>query len=98
MTRNIIFVEDLPSGRKLYEKTGSGSQLNQDKTQKLDLQIGWFVGWMQKDNRTIIFANYIKGTDKQDNYGAPGAKASARERLIKLIKGGKECKCKKRNN
>jgi beta-lactamase class D len=85
MTKNILFIEELVKGWKLYGKTGSGSLLNEDKTQKLDLQIGWFIGWIQKDNRTIIFANFIQDQDKQDTYASFRARAAAKEKLKQLI-------------
>ena len=86
MTKNILFVEDLPSGWKLYGKTGSGSVLNHDKTQKLDRKIGWFIGWIQKDSRTIVFTNYIEDDDKQDTYAGPRAKAAAIDKLIQIVR------------
>ena len=86
MTKNILFVENLPDGWKLYGKTGSGSLLNRDRTQKLDYKIGWFVGWIQKDKHTIIFAYYMEDEDKQDTYAGPRAKAAAKEKLLALIR------------
>lgn len=48
MTKNILFVEELPSGWKLYGKTGNGSQLNKNRTKKLDLQKdGLLVGFKE---------------------------------------------------
>ncbi|MFU7500225.1 MAG: class D beta-lactamase [Candidatus Tisiphia sp.] len=86
MTKNILFVEELPSGWKLYGKTGNGSQLNKNRTKKLDLQQGWFVGWIQKDNRTIVFVNHITDDSKQDTYASLRAKEEAKEKLLHLIK------------
>jgi beta-lactamase class D len=86
MTRNILFVEDFVDGWKLYGKTGSGCLLNQDGTRNPDRQIGWFVGWITKDNRTIVFAKYIEDTEKQDSFGGKRAKEAAKEELLSLIK------------
>ncbi len=85
MTRNILFVEDLSDGWKLYGKTGSGSLLNHDRTQKLDIQMGWFIGWAQKDSRTIVFAQYIEDEEKRDTYASLRAKAAAKEKLMEVI-------------
>jgi beta-lactamase class D len=81
MTKNILFVEELSDGWKLYGKTGSGSQASKKKIEKFNLQIGWFVGWMQKDNRTVVFVHYIE--DKKEQEIPPGlrAKAIAKEKL-----------------
>jgi len=86
MTNNILFLEELPNGWKLYGKTGSGSLLNADKTQKSELQHGWFVGYLKKDQRTITFAYHITDDEKQETYAGPRAKIAAREKLIKVIK------------
>jgi beta-lactamase class D len=85
MTRNLLFIEELADGWKLYGKTGSGSLLNEDRTQKLDRQIGWFIGWIQNSHRTIIFANFIEDEDKQDTYAGPRARADAKEKLMQII-------------
>ena len=85
MTRNIIFVEELPHGWKLYGKTGSGVLLSADRTQKLDIMHGWFVGWIQKNGRSIVFANHITDDQKQDTYTGPRAKAETKEKLVNLI-------------
>lgn len=87
MTKNILFVEDLVNGWKLYGKTGFGSVLNEKKTQKLEnCKSEWFVGWITKDDRTIVFANYIEHTDKHYNPTNREAKAQGKEKLIEIIK------------
>jgi beta-lactamase class D len=86
MTRNILFVENLPNGWKLYGKTGAGNLLNADKTKNLDLQLGWFIGWIEKEDREIIFAQYIEDEDKQETYASLRAKETAKQKLITLIK------------
>ena len=85
MTRNILFVEELPGGWKLYGKTGSGCLLNHDRTQKLDIQMGWFIGWVQKGNHSVIFAEYIEDEEKQDTYASHRAKTAAKEKIAELI-------------
>ena len=85
MTKNILFVEELVSGWKLYGKRGGGYLLNQDGTRNLDRQIGSFVGWITKGNRTIIFAHYIEDQAKQESPGGKRAMEAAKERLIELI-------------
>ncbi|MFK7968201.1 MAG: class D beta-lactamase [Rickettsiaceae bacterium] len=87
MTKNILFIEDLPYGWKLYGKTGFGSVLNEEKTKKLeDRKNEWFVGWVKKDYRIIVFANYIEHTDKHYNPMNKEAKTQGKEKLIELIK------------
>ena len=83
--KNIIFKEALPNGWKLYGKTGSCSLLNSDKTKKLDIQQGWFVGWIQKNLRSIVVVTYIADDEKQELYAGPRAYAYAKEKLLRLI-------------
>lgn len=85
MTKNILFVEELKNGWKLYGKTGMGYMLNDDKTKKPDLYHGWFVGWIEKGGSRIIFSNHIDDDKKEETVASLRAKADAKERLIKII-------------
>jgi beta-lactamase class D len=86
MTKKILFLQELENGWQLYGKTGSGSQLNAQR-QKMELQHGWFVGWIQKDSRTIVFATHITDHKKQDSYAGPRAKDKAIGLLSEFIQG-----------
>ena len=85
MTKKIIYIEDLPEGWALYGKTGSGLLLCADRTQKLDIKHGWFIGWIEKCNKKIIFIHHIIEDTKQPGYLGPIAKEQAKEKLLKLI-------------
>ena len=85
MTKNILFVEELPGGWKLYGKTGSGVLLSPDRTRKLKIQHGWFIGWIEKDGRVIAFSNHISDDKKQNTFAGQRAKADVKERLVKII-------------
>jgi beta-lactamase class D len=80
LTRNILFVEELSDGWNLYGKTGAGNQLNAEDG---STNIGWFIGWLEKKGRRIVFAHYIEG-----NEGGLGkvAKEMAKEKLLELVK------------
>ena len=65
LTKQILFVEDLPNGWKLYGKTGSGNLLNKDGSRNEDRQIGWFIGWVENGHRKIVFAHAIEDTEKR---------------------------------
>jgi beta-lactamase class D len=81
MTKKIMFIQELPGGWKLYGKTGNGQQLSIDESRKLDLQHGWFVGWIEKDGQHIIFASHLVDDKKQDTFASFRARNEA---LIKL--------------
>lgn len=77
MTCNILFVEELKNGWKLYGKTGMGTK---------KIYHGWFIGWIEKGNRRIIFANHMIDDAKKDTIIALQAKENTKEKLIKIIK------------
>ncbi len=79
MTKRILFVEDLPNGWKLYGKTGTGTPPDAD-----GMRAGWFAGWIEKDNRTIVFAHYIESDNTEISAG-PKAKEMAKEKLMQLV-------------
>jgi beta-lactamase class D len=85
MTKNILFLEELKNGWKLYGKTGSGYLLNEDRTQKLEIKHGWFIGWIVKGDKKIIFVNHIVDNKIEEKHAGPRAKANVKERIIKII-------------
>lgn len=59
-TRNILYLEDLPNGWKLFGKTGAGDLSNPDGTNDKTHERGWFVGWIENKKEKIIFAQYLE--------------------------------------
>ncbi len=51
-------------GWTVHGKTGTGYQAGPAKARK---QYGWFVGWAEKDKRTIVFARLDKDDAKRDD-------------------------------
>ena len=58
MTREILFKEELTDGWKLFGKTGWGGTIK-DK-ESAELEVGWFVGWIEKDQQFFPFAYNIR--------------------------------------
>ncbi|MFO1257705.1 MAG: class D beta-lactamase [Gammaproteobacteria bacterium] len=85
-TRNILFVENFTDGWKLYGKTGSGYLLNEDGQQNKSKPMGWFVGWVEKGDRHIVFAHYIEDSERQETYSGPRAKEIAKEKLMEILR------------
>ncbi len=78
MTKEILFIQELPGGWNLYGKTGNGRY-------KGELQHGWFVGWIEKDGRKLVFVNHIVDESKQSTYASFRSKNDALTKLWYLI-------------
>lgn len=78
MTKAILYREELPGGWKLYGKTGSG-------TDKQGIQQGWFVGWIEKNGRIIVFADHIVDSVVQDSIASFRAREQAKNKLWNII-------------
>lgn len=83
-TREIMFIQELTGGWKLYGKTGNGNQVDQQGN-KTELQHGWFVGYMEKNRRTIVFANHIVDQQKQKTFASLRARNQVLTELFYLI-------------
>ncbi|MES2309456.1 MAG: class D beta-lactamase [Verrucomicrobiota bacterium] len=73
------------TGWTFIGKTGSVSQKRADGTLDKSRQIGWFVGWAEKDNRRVIFAQLLVDETPQKEYGGPRARESLMQALPELI-------------
>lgn len=78
MTRRILFLEEFPGGWKLYAKTGSQALENPD------LKAGWFVGWLEKEARKVLFAFYLRDTEVVGGIGGYRAKEAAKKLLLEF--------------
>lgn len=59
LTKSLLFVETLPHGWRLYAKRGAGYLLTKDRAQKLKAGHAWYVGWVEKGARRILFAGHM---------------------------------------
>ena len=89
-TRDLLFIEDLPGGYKLYAKTGSGShRMDSGTTVGVSRPIGWFVGWVEppkdKLGQILTFASLVKGQDGEAIPARIMARNNATERLKSLL-------------
>ena len=83
-TKKIMFIQETAGGWKLYGKTGNGTQFDKDGN-KTDLQHGWFVGYIEKGNRRIVFASHITDDEKQNVFASFRARNEALNKLWYLI-------------
>jgi beta-lactamase class D len=74
ITKSIILLEDT-LGVKLRAKTGWGDENN--------INIGWFVGWLEKDGNVYFFANNIETAKAEDNF--PAARKEITKKILKEL-------------
>lgn len=55
--QNILFSEELPDAWELYGKTGAGFFQDAKGVVHRNKPIGWFVGWIKKQDRWYAFAH-----------------------------------------
>ena len=84
MTKEIIYIQELSNGWKLYGKTGNGRRLDQNRI-KTELQQGWFVGWIEKNGRVITFADHVVDDKKENSFASFRARGDAFIRLFHII-------------
>ena len=83
-TKKIMFIQELGGGWMLYGKTGNGNQVNKED-KKIDLQQGWFVGYIEKGKRIVVFASHIADSEKQSSFASMRAKNEALLKLWNII-------------
>jgi beta-lactamase class D len=79
MTEAILTEYELPNGWTVRGKTGAGFPVKADGTADRQQPIGWYVGWVKKDGRTVVFARLKENSAPQKM--SPGF--GARDGLLK---------------
>jgi beta-lactamase class D len=64
----------LPDGWTVHGKTGNGFQPRPNGTPDRDRQFGWFVGWAEKADRTVVFARLLKDDAKIEQFASVRAR------------------------
>ena len=65
MTEAILTKHELPNGWTVRGKTGAGFPVKADGTPDRQRPIGWYVGWAQKGDRTIVFTRLKENSQPQ---------------------------------
>ncbi len=83
--REIMFVQELADGWKLYGKTGYGNQ--RDKQGRiLEKGQGWFVGWISNETRIVYFAKFIQDDVKTEPFTSLRAKDYVINSIVNQVK------------
>jgi beta-lactamase class D len=81
LTEEIMPVTELDKGWRLHGKTGTGSVSLADGSLDRSRQFGWFIGWVEKADRRLIFVDLIEDTAKEPTPAGPRAK----DEVIKMM-------------
>ncbi len=84
MAKKILFVELLSDGWVLYGRSGSGYHLNADRSKQFNCRHGWFVGWVEKQGRRIVFATHVDRVMEADR-ASQWARAFTKEKLQEIV-------------
>jgi beta-lactamase class D len=60
MTSRITAIGVLGNGWQVHGKTGTGSRVAEDGSIDPTRQVGWFVGWASRGDRTLVFARCME--------------------------------------
>lgn len=82
--KEIMFIQELVGGWKLYGKTGLSVQKNKEGN-LTDLENGWFIGYIEKNGQSIQFASHIVDSEKQDAFASFRARNEALNKLWYII-------------
>jgi beta-lactamase class D len=70
----------------VYGKTGSVvSPVDKNNVKQGDRQYGWFIGWVRKHDKNIIFVNVVNEPKQEGVFSGPKAKADILGRLTILL-------------
>lgn len=58
-TVEILELPERPAGWLLHGKTGTGFALKADGSLDRQRPLGWFIGWAQKDEQTVVFVRFL---------------------------------------
>jgi beta-lactamase class D len=65
-TRQLLELAEQPNGWRVYGKTGSGTPFDKDGNLLKGQPFGWYVGWAEKDGRTVVFARLLRFSERPD--------------------------------
>lgn len=83
--QQLLYLGELKDGWHLFGKTGSGYAHNKEDGFDRKRYAGWFVGWLAKDNRRILFAHYEVDPYTITSSAGPRVREETKERLKELL-------------
>ncbi len=85
MTNQIVQTNLLPDGWTVHGKTGTAFPHHADGTNDETRAHGWFVGWITKDQRTLVFVRLTQDEKKESVSGGIRARDAFLSELPALL-------------
>ena len=86
MTANIVEKTQIVDGWTVHGKTGMAYPHRSGDTFDREHPWGWFVGWAEKGNRTVVFARLVQDEKKMSGSAGVRAKDSILTELPSLLR------------
>lgn len=87
MTANVVEETPIADGWKVHGKTGMAYPRKPDYTFDEEHPWGWFVGWAEKEGRTVIFARLVQDERKMPGTAGNRTRDAILDELPILIDG-----------
>jgi beta-lactamase class D len=83
VTARLLKGATLANGWEVYGKTGTAPARLPDGSADETQYIGWFVGWVNKGGRTLVFARLLQHPVDSDQYAGAYARATFQSELAR---------------
>jgi beta-lactamase class D/beta-lactamase regulating signal transducer with metallopeptidase domain len=83
VTARLLKGETLANGWEVYGKTGTAPAPLPDGSADETQYIGWFVGWVNKGGRTLVFARLLQHPVDSEQYAGAYARATFQSELAR---------------
>ncbi len=80
-TKALLKVDETFGGWAVFGKTGAGFPFGDDGKRLRNQPFGWYVGWAEKEDRTVVFAQLLRFSERPN--GSPGS--LARQRVLDVL-------------
>lgn len=65
-TKTLLEFGEHPDGWRIYGKMGAGLPFGDDGKLLKGQPFGWYVGWAEKESRTVVFARLVRFSERPD--------------------------------
>jgi beta-lactamase class D len=83
VTARLLKGDTLANGWEVYGKTGTAPATLPDGSADQTQYIGWFVGWVNKGGRTLVFARLLQHPVGSEQYAGAYARATFQSELAR---------------